>query len=68
MSLGRTTPDEVEQAFGSPDERLADGALVYRNTIMRGPEGAGQSERDTTTFRFEGGVLAKICRARSDEG
>src|SRR5262245_33250481 len=56
--LQHTTPAEVEAAYGAADEHGADGSLVYRAvTIQRHPE--------SVTFRFQDGVLSRICRARS---
>lgn len=62
VKLGTTTPADVERLFGVPDQREADGALVYESERRR-PSGA--VERETTTFRFQGGVLSKVCQSRS---
>jgi hypothetical protein len=62
VELGATTPAAIEQLFGAPDQRAADGALVYENQRVR-PN--GKTERETTTFRFQGGVLSKVCQSRS---
>ena len=62
LSFGHTTPADIEHLLGEPDARESDGALVYRNATVRGPRGAGDPE--TMTFRFESGVLAKVCRTR----
>lgn len=61
VSIGRTTPAEIEHLFGVADDRALDGALVYR--FDRGER--HQFEMETVTFRFEHGVLSKVCRARS---
>jgi hypothetical protein len=58
MRIGQTTPAEVERLLGGPDEHAPDGALVYRVARPR-------HETETVTFRFAGGVLSRICRARS---
>jgi hypothetical protein len=56
--LQHTTPAEVEALYGAADEHGADGSLVYRAvTVQRHPE--------SVTFRFQDGVLARVCRARS---
>jgi len=62
VKLGETTPAAVEQLFGTPDQRAADGALVYESQRKRP---SGKLEKETTTFRFEGGVLSKVCQSRS---
>jgi hypothetical protein len=62
VTLGTTTPADVERLFGAPDQRAEDGALVYATDRKR-PSGA--MERETTTFRFENGVLSKVCQSRS---
>ncbi|HZR79872.1 MAG TPA: hypothetical protein VFD92_02160 [Candidatus Binatia bacterium] len=53
LQIGHSAPQDVENLFGKADDREPDGSLVYR------------SSRETATFRFENGVLAKICRTRS---
>jgi len=65
VRLGQTTAREVEQRFGAPDERAADGALVYRFESARERGGRMQAEEETVTFRFAAGKLAKVCRTRS---
>lgn len=62
VTLGTTTPGDVERLFGAPDQRAEDGALVYESERTRK---SGKTERETTTFRFEGGVLNKVCQSRS---
>jgi len=57
VALNHTTPEEVEQFFGPPDERLPGGSLFYRAV---GPEASAAS----TTFHFEGGTLSRVCRSR----
>ena len=54
IRLGETTPSEVEQLFGAPDVRGADGSITY-GTAPAAP---------TVTFRFENGTVSKICRTR----
>ena len=58
VSLGQTSPSDVERLFGVPEERLADGDLRYRWTVRRGEEGQ-------VAFKFHDGVLTKMCRERS---
>ena len=75
LAIGRSTRDDVERLLGAPDERAEDGALVYRANAVRRtePSVAGFAlatseevvSRRSTTFRFEGEVLARICRERS---
>jgi hypothetical protein len=65
VRLGQTTPSDVEQRFGVPDERAPDGALVYRFDSTRERGGRMRAEAETITFRFAGGKLAKVCRTRS---
>jgi hypothetical protein len=60
MQLGKTTPSDVEQTFGAPDERGADGALVYRADVA---VRHGNVRAETVTFRFENGTLSKLCRS-----
>jgi hypothetical protein len=62
LRFGQTTPAEVQDTFGAPDERAADGSLVYRERRVGSP---GRSRRETVTFRFQDGVLRKVCRTRS---
>ena len=57
VSLGKTSPADVEGLFGLPEERLADGNLLYRWTGRPGEEGE-------VTFKFQDGVLSKMCRDR----
>ena len=61
LRFGQTTPADVQNALGAPDERAADGALVYRERRVGSPG----SRRETVTFRFQDGVLRKVCRTRS---
>jgi hypothetical protein len=65
VHLGQTTPTDIEQRFGVADERMADGALVYRFETTRQRGKRMQTEAETVTFRFAGGRLAKVCRTRS---
>jgi len=58
MSFGQSTPADVERVFGAADERPPDGSLVYRTEDRR------RRETESVTFRFEGGVLSRICRSR----
>ena len=58
VSLGQTSPSDVERLFGVPEERLADGNLLYRWT-------GRPSEEGEVTFKFQDGVLSKICRDRT---
>jgi hypothetical protein len=62
VTLGTTTPADVERLFGAPDQRAEDGSLVYGSDHTRP---SGKVEHETTTFRFDGGVLSKICQSRS---
>ena len=62
VKLGETTPAAVEELFGAPDQRGADGALVYESTRTRQ---SGKVERETATFRFDGDILTKVCQSRS---
>ncbi len=72
LTIGKSTPQDVERLLGPPDERAPDGSLVYRATALRrsGRSIAGftwnaseevLSEREAT-FRFASGVLRQICR------
>jgi hypothetical protein len=74
LTIGRATPADVESVFGPPDERAPDGALTYRSATVRRQlhrvagwtlSASEQVEERTTTFRFTGGMLSKICRSRS---
>ena len=65
VHLGQTTPSDIEHRFGVADERMADGALVYRFETSRKRGEHLQTEAKTVTFRFAGGKLAKVCRTRS---
>jgi hypothetical protein len=65
VHLGQTTPSDLEQRFGVADERMADGALIYRFETTRQRGERLQTEAETVTFRFANGRLAKICRTRS---
>jgi hypothetical protein len=75
LALGQSTASDVERLFGAPDERGADGSLTYRATAVRRHarsvagwivRGASQTIGwRTATFRFEGGVLTRVCRERS---
>ena len=74
VSLGRTTPAEVEERFGVPAAREPDGALTYRFALVRRSVrhvGGWTISTDehvdehAVTFRFAHGVLARICRTRS---
>ena len=75
LTIGASTPDDVQRVLGEPDERGPDGALTYRATAVRrsgralgafpvGVETQVVGQR-SATFRFAGGVLTRICRARS---
>jgi hypothetical protein len=64
VHLGQTTAGDLEQQFGTPDERAADGALVYRFATTRTRGDRTRTEEESVTFRFADGRLAKICRAR----
>src|SRR5262249_50894228 len=65
VHLGQTTSSDIEQLFGVADERMADGALIYRFETTRERGGRTQIEAETVTFRFAVGKLAKVCRTRS---
>ena len=65
VHLGQTTLTDIEQRFGVADERMADGALVYRFETTRQRGERMQTEAETLTFRFAGGRLVKVCRTRS---
>lgn len=58
VKLGQTSPADVERLFGVPEERYANGDLRYRWTVRPGEEGE-------VTFKFENGVLSKLCQDRS---
>ncbi len=58
LSLGATTPTDVERLLGAPDERGADGAMTYHAEVTS----ARGARSETVTFRFERGVLSKTCR------
>ena len=64
LQLGQTTPSDLEQRFGVPDERAADGALTYRFDTTRQRGGQTQAKAEIVTFRFANGKLAKVCRKR----
>ena len=70
LPIGRSTRDDVQRVLGAPDEHGADGSLVYRADAVR-RTGRGTSAREdvvgtrSTTFRFDGDTLARICRERS---
>ena len=61
--------------LGAPDERGPDGSLVYRADAVRrtdvGVAGLQLTAHEevvstrSTTFRFAGDVLERICRERS---
>jgi hypothetical protein len=63
VTIGRTTADDITQQFGVADERAPDGALVYHLPASSRDRGEGDRS-ETVTFRFERGVLSRICRAR----
>lgn len=70
LPIGHSTRDDVQRVLGAPDERGADGSLVYRaDAVRRTGTGTGASEAvvgtRSTTFRFDGDTLARICRERS---
>jgi len=65
LHLGQMTASDIEQRFGVADERMADGALVYRFETTRQRGERRQTQAETVTFRFAGGKLAKVCRTRS---
>lgn len=74
LAIGKSSQNEVEQVVGVPDEIGPDGSMVYRATAVRrtlnagGTASANAAEvvgQRTTTFRFENGVLTKICRTRT---
>src|SRR5262245_35240899 len=54
VALGKTSPADVERLYGVPQERLANGDLLYRWTVHSGEEGQ-------VTFKFQDGVLSKMC-------
>src|SRR4029453_6785795 len=58
VTLGKTSRADVEQLFGLPQERLANDDLLYRWTVHSGEEGQ-------VTFKFERGVLSKLCKHRA---
>jgi hypothetical protein len=64
VQLGQTIPSDLEQRFGVPDERAADGALTYRFETTRARDGQTHAETEIVTFRFANGRLAKVCRTR----
>lgn len=70
LSIGHSTRDDVVHVLGDPDESGDDGSLVYRaDAVRRTGTGIGASEEvvgtRSTTFRFDGDKLARICRERS---
>jgi hypothetical protein len=65
VSVGRTTAADVERQLGTADERPPDGSLIYRFDRRRGNGDGTVTDTETVTLRFEGGVLSKVCRARS---
>jgi hypothetical protein len=74
LAIGRSTAGDVEHLLGAPDEHGGDGSLTYRSTAVRrslGANGSGTADaaevvgQRTVTFRFESGVLTRICRTRS---
>ena len=75
LAIGRSTRDDVVRVLGAPDERAADGSLVYRaDAVRRTDVGIGNLQvtareevvsTRSTTFRFAGDVLQRICRERS---
>lgn len=68
LSLGRSSHADVESVLGAPDEHGADGSLIYRaEAVRRGGAGAREDVvgMRTTTFRFDGDRLVRICRERS---
>lgn len=75
LAIGRSTRGEVEQLLGTPDERGPDGSLVYRAAAVRQtghsiggialPSSDQVVSTRSTTFRFDGEVLTRICRERS---
>lgn len=70
LPIGRSTRDDVQRVLGAPDEQGADGSLVYRaNAVRRTGNGIDAREEvvgtRSTTFRFDGDTLARICRERS---
>lgn len=62
LHLGQTTPTQVEDLFGAPDQREADGAITYTGRVAAR---ANARPDESVTFRFENGLLSKICRTRS---
>jgi hypothetical protein len=65
VQIGQTTPQEIEQQFGPPHGREEDGAMVYQSERVRRQGDERRIEQETTTFRFERGVLSRVCRTRS---
>jgi hypothetical protein len=75
LAIGRATRDDVVRVLGAPDERAADGSMVYRaDAVRRTDVGLGGLQitareevvsQRSTTFRFAGDVLQRICRERS---
>jgi hypothetical protein len=65
VSLGHTTAAGLEQLFGPADERGQDGELVYRFERVRTDGDRRRVDVETVTFRFDRGVLSKVCRTRS---
>ena len=63
VTIGQTTADDITQRFGVADERAPDGALVY-HLPASGRDRREGDRGETVTFRFERGVLSRICRAR----
>jgi hypothetical protein len=61
LRFGQTTPAEILGVFGEPDESAPDGALVYHGRQV----GTRPRGDETVTFRFQRGVLSKVCRTRS---
>jgi hypothetical protein len=61
LRFGGTTPSEIEGVFGVPDGHEPDGALVYHRRQV----GTHARTDETVTFRFQAGVLSKVCRTRS---
>jgi len=65
VAFGQTTASEVERLFGAPDERAPDGALTYHSSLVHRQGGAEQQVKaESVTFRFEDGVLSRVCRSR----
>jgi len=65
VKIGQTTPQEIERQFGPPQGREEDGAMVYQSEKVHRHGDERQVEHETTTFRFERGVLSRVCRTRS---